>query len=258
MPERLHHVVSGRGPHLVLSHSLAATMAAWDAQLPLLEKHFTVVRFDTRGHGGSPVPAGPYTMEALADDAVALLDSLGIDKVVWVGISLGAMIGQVVALSRPALVERLVLADTTSGYPAAAKASWNERIAHVEHDGMMGVVDGTMARWFTEDFQKTNPGEVGRLRDMVLATDPAGFIGCASAVRDFDVKSEVHRIACPTLILVGEFDQATPPDMARSIAASIPGADFALIPNAGHQAAVEQPDRFNAELARFLALPEAP
>jgi 3-oxoadipate enol-lactonase len=257
MTENLHCAVSGSGPHLVLAHSLASNSDLWEEQLPFLEKHFTVLRFDIRGHGQSPVPAGAYTMEALAEDAIALLRARGIDKAVWVSVSLGAMIGQVVALKQPNLIERLVLADTTSGYPSAAKAAWNERIAHVEHDGMKGVVDGTLGRWFTEGFSTQYPEKLARIRDMILATDPVGFIGCGHAIRDFDVTSQTHRIACPTLVMVGEYDQATPPDMARGIAEQIPGAAFALIPNAAHQAAVEQPALFNAELAKFLDLPEA-
>ncbi|BCJ89949.1 3-oxoadipate enol-lactonase [Terrihabitans soli] len=258
MTEKLHFTVSGRGPHLVLAHSLASNSDLWSAQLPLLEKHFTVLRFDIRGHGRSPAPAGAYTMEELADDAIALLEGQGIKKVTWVAVSLGAMIGQVVALKKPDLIEKLVLADTTSGYPPPAQAAWNERIEHVEHDGMNGVVNGTLSRWFTEGFQTKHPDKFGRIREMILATNPAGFIGCGNAIRDFDVKSETHRISCPTLVMVGEHDQATPPDMARGIAASIPGAKFVLIPDAAHQAAVEQPSFFNAELAKFLNLVEAP
>jgi 3-oxoadipate enol-lactonase len=257
MTEKLHFTIGGQGPHLVLAHSLASNSELWTAQLPLLEKHFTVLRFDIRGHGKSPVPAGAYTMDELADDAIALLDGQGIKKVIWVAVSLGAMIGQVVALKKPALIEKLVLADTTSGYPPAAQAAWNERIEHVEHDGMNGVVGGTLSRWFTEGFAAQQPQTFARIREMILATNPAGFIGCGHAIRDFDVKSETHRIKVPTLVIVGEHDLATPPDMARGIAASIPGAEFELIPNAAHQAAVEQPKAFNSALAKFLEIPEA-
>jgi 3-oxoadipate enol-lactonase len=257
MTEKLHFTVGGQGPHLVLAHSLASNSELWTEQLPLLEKHFTVLRFDIRGHGKSPAPAGPYTMEELADDAIALLEGQGIKKVIWVAVSLGAMIGQVVALKKPGLIEKLVLADTTSGYPPPAQAAWNERIEHVEHDGMNGVINGTLSRWFTESFSKDQPETFARIREMILATNPIGFIGCGHAIRDFDVKSQTSRIACPTLVMVGEHDQATPPDMARGIAASIPGAEFVLIPNAAHQAAVEQPAAFNAELAKFLNIAEA-
>lgn len=256
MAENLHFTVSGSGPVLVLVHSLASNSNLWEPQLPLLEKHFTVLRFDIRGHGKSPAPARAYTMKELAEDAIALFDEQGIERVIWVGVSLGAMIGQVVALERPDLIERLVLADTTSGYPPAVKASWNERIAHVQHDGMNGVVDGTLSRWFTEGFGIKHPEKLAQIREMILQADPAGFIGCGHAIRDFDVKSETHRISCPTLVMVGEHDQATPPDMARGIAASIPGAKFVSIPGAAHQAAVEQPAFFNAELAKFLDLKE--
>lgn len=257
MPEKLHCTVSGSGPYLVLAHSLASNSDLWEPQLPLLEKHFTVLRFDIRGHGRSPAPAGAYTMRELADDAIALLAERGIEKVTWVSVSLGAMIGQVVALERRDLIERLVIADTTSGYPPAAQAAWNERIAHVEHDGMNGVVDGTLGRWFTGSFRTQHPEKFQQIREMILATNPAGFIGCGNAIRDFDVKSQTHRIKCPTLVMVGEHDQATPPDMGRSIAASIPGAKFAVILGAAHQAAVERPSLFNAELANFLDIPGA-
>lgn len=248
----LHQQIGGSGPNLVLSHSLSSNMSMWDAQREVLERHFTVIRFDTRGHGKSDAPAGPYTMDELADDAAGLLDELGLTRAVWVGISLGGMIGQVLALARPDLVDRLVLADTTSGYPPEAKQSWSDRIASVEKGGMDAVVDGTLSRWLTDGFRAANPDAVARIRSMILSTDPSGFIGCANAVSGFAVGDRIGAIACPTLVLVGEFDQATPPDMARGIAAAIPNAVLEVIPGAAHQSAIEQPDLFNRHLLSFL------
>jgi 3-oxoadipate enol-lactonase len=252
----LHYEINGSGPPLVLAHSLSSNMSMWEEQRALLERHFQVIRFDVRGHGKSPVPKGPYTMRALAGDAAALLDRLGIRQVTWVGISLGGMIGQVLALERPELISRMVLADTTSGYPPAGQAAWVDRIAHVESGGMEAVVGGTLERWFTESFRDANPEIVARIRTMILATDPAGFVACGHAIRNFDVKDEIGAIACPVLVMVGEADHATPPEMSRAIAAAIPGARFELIPGAAHQSAIEQPVLFNSHLADFFGISE--
>lgn len=250
----LAHEIGGSGPWLVLSHALAATRHMWAAQIPMLEKHFTVLRYDTPGHGESAVPDGPRSMEQLADSAYELLRNLGAKDVTWVGLSLGGMIGEALAIAHPEMVARLVIADATAGYPTEAKAMWNERIAGVERDGMAAIADGTIGRWFTEDFRRREPDTVGLIRAMILATPPAGFIACGSAVRDLDIWDDIPGISCPTLVLVGEHDMATPPAMARRIADGIPGAEFRTIPDAAHLSCVEQPEAFNAALAAFLKI----
>ncbi len=257
MPVALHHVVDGTGPHgskpwLVLAHSLAADHTLMAAEAQHLADRFRVLRFDIRGHGASPVPAAPYAMTALAEDAGALLDSLGITSAHWVGISLGGMIGMTLALARPKLMRGLVLADTTSAYPPAAHQSWRDRIAMVRAKGMSAVVDGTLARWFTPAFREREPERFSALGAMIARTPVEGFVGCCEAIIGHNVTARLAEIACPTLVIVGEQDEATPPAMAETLRRGIPGATLHMVPAAAHQSGVEQPAAFTAALQEFL------
>jgi 3-oxoadipate enol-lactonase len=152
------------------------------------------------------------------------------------------------------MVERLVLADTTSGYPEPGKIAWTERIAAVRAGGMQAVVDGTLARWMTEAFRERRPETVAQIRQMILATPPEGFIGCGSAIRDYEVWDRIAAIGCPTLVLVGEHDAATTPTVAQRIAETIPGAGLTVLPDAAHLSCIEQPEAFDRALAGFLGI----
>jgi 3-oxoadipate enol-lactonase len=249
---KLNHIVSGEGPLVTLVHSLASDLTLLDAQAQMLRKHFKVLQIDIRGHGKSPAPPAPYTMAELADDVQALFDTLGIAHTIWVGVSLGGMMGLTHAIRHPGVITRLVVADTTSGYPEAAHGGWRERIGFVKERGTQAVVKGTLGRWFTSAFLQREPGIVEHFAKIIAATPAQGFIGCCEAILEYNIASQLGQIAVPTLVMVGEEDQATPPAMAQALVRGINGSAFELIPSAAHQANIEQPALFNAKLEKFL------
>lgn len=249
----LHHVIEGEGPWITLAHSLASDMRLLEAQAQRLAQRFRVLRLDIRGHGGSPAPAPPYSMAGLAGDVQALFDQLGIVKTAWLGVSLGGMIGLTHAIAHPDVITRMVVADTTSGYPEAAHGGWRERIAAVRERGTKAVVDGTLARWFTPGFAQREPALMQHFGTMIAATPADGFIGCCEAILGYDIEADLPRIGVPVLVMVGDQDQATPPAMAQALASFIPGARYQSIEAAAHQSNVEQPGAFNAGMEQFLA-----
>ena len=249
----LHYTVTGTGPWVTLAHSLASDMSLLEAQAKLLARHHRVLQLDLRGHGGSKVSPPPYSMSGLAADVQALLVQLGVRETAWLGVSLGGMVGLTHALAHPGVITRMVLADTTAGYPKAAQAGWRDRIAAVRQNGMDAVVEGTIGRWFTPGFVAREPATVERFREMIRSTPPDGFIGCCEAIVGYDVHAHLGGVAVPTLVLVGAEDQATTPDMAKVIADRIPGARRQVIESAAHQSNIEQPDVFNTALEQFLA-----
>ena len=249
---RLNHRVEGQGPWITLVHSLASDHTLLDAQAALLKQHFTVLRVDIRGHGKSPAPPPPYTMAGLAEDVHALFGNLGISETAWLGVSLGGMMGLTYAIHHPGVITRLVLGDTTSGYPEAAHAGWRERIGFVRERGTAAVVQGTLSRWFTPGFAEREPKVAEHFAGIISATPPDGFIGCCEAIIGYNVAADLGKVRCPTLVMVGEEDQATPPAMAQALAAGISGAEYHPIPSAAHQANIEQPAAFNALLEKFL------
>ena len=241
-----------RAPVVVLSHSLASSGIMWELQVPKLVTDFRVLRYDTRGHGGTDAPAGPYTLDSLGDDAVSLLDVLDIERAHWVGLSMGGMIGQNVALRYPQRLESLVLCDTTSRVPDEAKQIWDERIATAERNGMEALCDETMARWFTPAFLHRKPRELELIREQFLQTPTSGYVGCCQAIRELDYTDRLDGIALPLHIIVGDEDPSTPPEASRVIQSRIPGASLDIIENAAHLSNVEQPDAFNSSLSAFL------
>jgi len=243
------YTVEGTGPWLVMSHSLACTSAMWDEQVALLAKRFTVLRYDTRGHGQTDSPAGPYTLDLLADDARALLDALGVRQAHWIGISMGAMIGQTLALKAPGLLQSLVLADTTSRNPPEAWPMWKERIDLAEAKGMEAAVESTLARWFTEPYRKTRQDRIKPIADMIRATPVAGYVGCCHAIPKIDLTGRLKEIRVPVLAIAGVEDVAAPG--TRAIHENLPGSELVMIPSASHIANVEQPEAFNQALMRF-------
>lgn len=239
-------------PVVVLSHSLGSSGVMWEQQVPALVEKYRVVRYDTRGHGGTDAPAGPYALDMLGDDAVAMLDALDIERVHWVGLSMGGMIGQNVALRYPARFASAVLCDTTSRIPDEAKPIWDERIATAKRSGMSPLCDETMERWFTAPYRERDPQEVAVIREQFLATPTSGFVGCCQAIRDLDYTDRLHGIDLPVHVIVGADDPSTPPAAARAISERIAGASLEIIDSAAHLANVEQPDAFNRSLFAFL------
>lgn len=245
---------SGKRPRhtVVLSHALGCDLTMWDELANRLAGDCRVIAYDQRGHGSSDAPPGPYAMADLADDAARLLRELDTGPVVWVGLSMGGMVGQELALRHPALVGALVLAHTTSGYPDAARATWAQRIATVQEQGIEAIADAVMARYFHEGFRAAHPAKVARFRQRLVTTDATGYIGCCAAVGTVDTTARLGQIAAPTLVLAGELDQGTPVDMARTLAQGIPGAALQVLGEASHLGAIEQPRAFGDAIAAFI------
>jgi 3-oxoadipate enol-lactonase len=245
---------SGKRPRhtVVLSHALGCDLTMWDPLANNLAADCRVIAYDHRGHGSSDAPAGPYAMADLADDTARLLRELDTGPVVWVGLSMGGMVGQELALRHPALVGALVLAHTTSGYPDSARAVWEQRIATVREQGIGAIADAVMARYFHESFRAAHPATVDRFRQRLVTTDEEGYVGCCAAVGGVDTTARLGQIAVPTLVLAGELDQGTPVDMARTLADGIAGARLQVLAGASHLGAVEQPDAFAAAVTAFV------
>jgi 3-oxoadipate enol-lactonase len=247
-----HYTVDGDGPWLVFSHSLACNVSMWAPQIAAFSERYKVLCYDTRGHGQTSAPAGAYTLEQLADDAKALLDGLGIRSCHWVGLSMGGMIGQVFALEYPGIFRTLTLADTTSRYPAEAAPMWQARIETATRNGMEPIVQPTLERWFTEPFRKRETQIVADIGNAIRSTPVAGFVGCCHAIPRIDVTARLREIGSPALVIVGDQDPGTPPEMAREIHQNLPGSELAIIPSAAHLSNLEQPQAFNRALAGFL------
>ena len=248
----INYEIAGSGPWVTLSHSLACDLHMWDEQMDALTRNYKVLRFDTRGHGASSAPAGAYTLEQMADDVHGLFAALGIRQTHWVGLSMGGMIGQIFALNYPGVFKSMVLADTTSRYPADGAAVWAERIKAVETGGMQAIADATLARWFTEPYRKSHRQVMDRVGGYIRSTPVAGFCGCCHAIPRINVTHRLKEIACPTLVIVGEQDPGTPVAMAREIHEAKPGSELVIIPSAAHLSNIEQSQAFNAALLGFL------
>jgi 3-oxoadipate enol-lactonase len=239
-------------PWLAFSHSLACNTRMWDAQIEAFKDRFRILAYDTRGHGKSSAPAGPYTLEAMADDLRALASHLDIQRLHFVGLSMGGMIGQTFAIKYPGIFSTLTLADTTSRYPAEAAPLWQDRIRTAESKGMQPLVQPTLERWFTEPFRKNNPDVVRNIATAISTTPVAGYAGCCAAIPKINVTARLKEIKCPVLVICGEQDPGTPPAMAREIQANTPGSKLVMIPQAAHLSNLEQPEAFNRALEAFL------
>lgn len=248
----IHYRIAGSGPWVTLSHSLACDLSMWDEQVAQLSARYTVLRFDSRGHGGSGAPSGPYTLEQMADDVVGLLDALGIERTHFVGLSMGGMIAQHVALKAPERLASLVLAGTSSRLPPEVLPVWQERIRTASEQGMEAMVEPTLQRWFTAPYRASHPHVMARIAALIRATPLAGFVGCCHAVPRIDVTARLRGLEMPALILVGDQDGGTPPSMAQEMHEAIAGSRFEVIADASHLSNIEQADRFNALLADFL------
>lgn len=249
----LHHLLEGPedAPVLVMANSLGTTLRMWDDQAPALRERFRLLRYDHRGHGGSPVPPGPYEIEDLGRDALALFDRLGIERFSFCGLSIGGMVGMWLASEAPERVERLVLCCTSA--LLGPKELWDERISVATKQGMDALVDSVIVRWFTPEFFSSNPETVEKAARMLRETNPQGYAGCCAAIRDMDLRDRLSSITAPTLIIAGSEDPATPPGHGELIRDSIPGAGFEVVPDASHLANIERPEAVTRAILDHLA-----
>jgi len=247
-----HYTIDGDGPWLVFSHSLACSTAMWAPQVKTFAQRYKVLCYDTRGHGQTSAPSGAYSLDQLADDAKSLLDQLDIRSCHWVGLSMGGMIGQTFALKYPGVYKTLTLADTTSRYGADAQPVWQTRIKTATEGGMEPITQPTLERWFTAPFRASGAKVVSDIAAAIRATPVDGFVGCCHAIPKISLTDRLKEIKCPTLVIVGDQDPGTPPEMAREIHANLPGSELVIIPSAAHLSNLEQPVAFDRALADFL------
>lgn len=247
----IHYVLEGKSssPVVVFSNSLGANYSMWDPQGHEFKKKFSVLRYDTRGHGQSPPTPGPYSIELLAKDVIAMLDALDLGRVHFCGLSMGGMIGMWLALNAPERLNKLALSNTAAKIGTAE--GWNARIEAVQKNGMKSVASGILERWFTPAFRQKAPETMATILKMLEKTNPDGYVACCAAVRDFDCREKLSAIRTPTLVIAGAHDPATPPDGGRFLAQQIPGARYVEL-NAAHLSNIEARDQFNNELAAFL------
>jgi 3-oxoadipate enol-lactonase len=227
----------------------------WDAQAAVLSDRLRVLRYDTRGHGDSPVAAGPYSIADLGQDVIALLDRLGLESVSFCGLSIGGMTGMWLGVNAPERVDRLTICCTGMQLPPADM--WIERAAQVRSEGMGSVIDATIERWFSPGFRERSPEVVERIRENFLSTDPEGYAGCCEALAEFDMRGQLVDIAAPTLVIAGEDDPVGTPERAGAIGEEIEDSTVVVLPGARHLAAVEKADEVTRELERHLGVEAA-
>ncbi len=250
----LHWIKEGQGPMVVLSHALGCDLGMWDGVAAVLKAHhYSVLRYDHRGHGRSQAPPGPYTIELLAEDAAGLISAQAAEPVHFVGLSMGGMVAQALAASHPQLLKSIVIANATHWYDDAARALWQARINTVLTRGVAAVADGAMQRWFTPEFRADQAGaaRVAALRHRLESTDAAAYAASCEAVASIDFRVSNGRIRCPALVIAGTRDEATPVAMLQAVCSSIPGAQWRTL-EAAHLSAVEQPAAFASLLEQFF------
>lgn len=237
-------------PLLVLANSIGTTLHMWDDDIAALSRHVRVLRFDTRGHGQSSVPAGDYSLERLGHDVLDLLDALDVQRAHFLGLSLGGFIGQWLAIHAPERIERLILANTSPWL--GPKAQWDERIASVlQAEDLTETAETFLRNWFPEHLLAARAPVVERFRAMLLATARKGLAGAFAAVRDADLRPDLPRIQAPTLVIAGRYDTVTAASHGEQIAAAIPGAQLLVLP-AVHLSNIEFPDAFARTVIGFL------
>ena len=248
---RIHYEFSGPdgAPVLVFSNSLGTNLSMWDPQVAGLSQDFRILRYDTRGHGGSTVTPGPYTIDQLADDVIGLLDKLRLERVHFCGLSMGGMTGMSLALRFPQRLHRIVLSSTAPkiGSPEV----WNARIDTVRKGGMQAVVGPILERWYTSPFRFASPEAVESTRRMLSNTPVEGYVACCAAVRDADLRDAIAGIRLPTLIITGTHDPATTPADGHFMAQRIAESRYAELP-AAHLSNIEACAAFTMEVAAFL------
>lgn len=239
---------------ILLSNSLGADWTMWAPQRAMLEQHFSVLSYDTRGHGGSDTPAGDYSFDDLVSDALAVLDHFGVEKATFMGLSLGGMTGLGFGLAHPDRLTRLICADARADAPEPFAKSWDARVALVREEGLEALWEDTVERWFTPEWRAENPAHLESIKAAFLRTTAEGYAGCAAALKRLDYLRHLGGMKVPVLYVCGDKDTGASPDTMRAMAEATPGSQFALVENAAHLANIDNPDDFNAAIARFLGL----
>jgi 3-oxoadipate enol-lactonase len=250
----MNHRIDGPegAPMLVLSNSLGTDLELWSPNVEHWLGSFRVLRYDLRGHGGSPLSDAPFGVDDLGRDVVALLDELEIARASFCGLSLGGAIGQWLAATEPSRVDRLVLACTTARFGEPER--WLGRATRVRADGLESIADSILARWFTSEMSES---AAARFREMLLATPAEGYAATCEALARWDFRGRLGEIRAPTLVIVGAADPVTAPSDVDLLVAGIPDARVVVLDGAAHLANVERPDAFAAAVADHLALQEA-
>jgi 3-oxoadipate enol-lactonase len=238
------------GPVLVLANSLGSTPEMWDRVTPALAERARVIRFDHRGHGRSPVPPGPYEIADLGVDVLALLDRLGLERVHWCGLSLGAMVGMWLGANAPERIDRLVLCCTSA--QLGPPEMWAQRAAAVREGGMEAVADAGIDRWLSPAFREREPEVAAEVRAMLVSAPPEGYANSCGVIERMNLVPQLGSITAPTLVIGGDDDPSTPPEHVERIASNIPGARLEMLHGARHLAAVEQPQQVAALVAEHL------
>lgn len=255
-PVQLHTRIDGpdSAPWIILSNSLGSNLSMWDPQIDLLTGTYRVLRYNTRGHGQSSVPDGPYTLDMLVGDVVGLMDHLHIETAAWMGLSMGAMTGMGLALDHGARFSRMVLADGRADAPEGFRTMWDQRTGMIRDGGTEAIADGTMESWLTEDFRQANPETVAKMRAMVVDTPDEGYIACALALKELDYLRRLGNVQTPCLYIGGDRDMGAAPETMQAMADATPGARYVSVPNAAHVANVNRPEAFNDAIRDFLGL----
>ncbi len=248
---RLHYEWSGSEatPVLIFCNSLGTTLEMWNPQMAAFSEHFRVLRYDSRGHGQSSTPPGPYNVEQLAGDVLHLLAALKLDRVFFCGLSIGGMTGIRLATTAPERFHKIVLCNTAA--KIGTTESWNARIATVQQGGMKAVAATIIERWLTAEYRAAHPVETARGIAMLDNANSEGYVASCAAVRDMDQRETMAGIAVPTLVLSGTQDIVTPPSEGRFIAERIRGAQFTEV-NAAHLSNWEATEEFNRQVLKFL------
>jgi 3-oxoadipate enol-lactonase len=250
----IHCELTGKSgaPVVILSHSLASSMVMWEPQLDVLEKNFRVLQYDMRGHGKSEVVTGAYTLASLGKDVIGLMDALDIESAHFIGLSIGGMIGQGLALDYAERLLSLVLCDTAPILPEDAKAPFVARVNQARELGMASLAEETLVRWFTAPFLEKNPPVVDMIRRQILATPVEGFIGCSHAIMELNYLDRLSEISLDTFIIVGEDDSDTMVAGSEAIHAEIRNSELVILSSAAHLSNLEQAEGFNSAISGFL------
>ena len=249
---RIHYLLEGPASSHVLmfSNSLGTKFSMWDPQAQEFNKHFRILRYDTRGHGQSSVTPGPYSVEQLGRDVIALLDALQLDRVHFCGLSMGGMIGMWLGANAPERLSQVILCSTAA--KIGTPETWNARIDAVRKGGMKQVASPVVERWFSPAFREKVPGTIASVQRMLEGANAEGYAACCAAVRDFDFRDQLEKVRKPVLVISGTHDPATPPADGRYLADHICAARYAEL-NAAHLCNIEDPSRFNSEVSAFLS-----